>query len=439
MKKITALFLAVILAVAVALPVLADDAAEFTIDSATIEAGQTANLTVSITANPGIAGGTITLTAASPLTISNIKKAKPSLFSGFQAAKNIVFDEDGNVTDTGAFCTFDVTVPEGTAAGQYEISIIFREVINEDYEDVDCTVVKGIVTVPGAPTPAVEVNMSATPKDGAEVGVNFYVTGVDAAEADAYSFIINNVATSLADVTADANGYKITVPMAAKKMGDTISVSLVKEGENDPIYSAETSVKAYAEALIAGEFSKEVKDVASAMLAYGAAAQVYFNYNTDALVADAEIAATVAGAKFDNVPMIWALVGAPVKYTAMSVSCLSDITLSLAFQVIDGEAEDALAWVQQNMTIGGDAVNATLKTGNNGTYKYVIVDVTGITLDEVLDEMAIEVAGADAGSVSVLNYLYAVEEAYANNPAKAGIVNLVRGLYAYASAIEALA
>ena len=50
--------------------------------------------------------------------------------------------------------------------------------------------------------------------------------------------------------------------------------------------SYEYTVKEYAEAVIAGEFAEAVKNVAKAMLNYGAAAQVYFGYNTEKLASD---------------------------------------------------------------------------------------------------------------------------------------------------------
>jgi hypothetical protein len=439
MKKITALFLAVILAVAIAVPAFADDVAVFEISSATIEAGQSATLDVYLTSNPGIAGGTISISPESPLTITQTKKASPSLFSGFQAARNVVFDEDGNVYDTGKFCTITVSVPADCTPGDYEINIIFREVINEDYDDVACTCVPATITVPGAAAPeTVEVSMSATPKDSAVVAANFYVKLPSTAEADNYSFAVDNVATSFAGLTADAeNGYKFSVPTDAKKMGDLINVK-VYEGD-EAVFDQNTSIALYAQALIAGEFAADVKAVASAMLVYGAAAQTYFGYNADALVTNAVAEAPVVGSAFVNTPLIAAVAGSPVKYVAMSLNCLSDITLSMAFQVIGDDVNAALAWVEENVVINGQAADATAQLGNNGRYNYIIVKVEGITLDEVFNAMDITVGGVDAGAISVLNYLYAVEAAYANNPAKAGIVNLVRGLYAYAAAVSALA
>ena len=47
--------------------------------------------------------------------------------------------------------------------------------------------------------------------------------------------------------------------------------------------SSEYTVKEYAEAVIAGNNTEAEKNVAKAMLNYGAAAQVYFGYNTEKL------------------------------------------------------------------------------------------------------------------------------------------------------------
>ena len=101
-------------------------------------------------------------------------------------------------------------------------------------------------------------------------------------------------------------------------------------------------------------------------------------------------------------------------------------------------ADAAAQWVADNFKIEGKDVAVSVKDATNGAYKFVVITVSGIAIEDVKTPMAITVANADAGTVCVANYLAAVEAAYANKPAKAGQLNVARALFAYATALEAI-
>ena len=92
----------------------------------------------------------------------------------------------------------------------------------------------------------------------------------------------------LRQVTVDGKVYYVaSVPMAARMMNDTIQAKATL-GNKEEITLKETSVKAYAQKILANadQFDAETVNALKAMLNYGARAQVYFNYKVDALVND---------------------------------------------------------------------------------------------------------------------------------------------------------
>ena len=120
----------------------------------------------------------------------------------------------------------------------------------------------------------------------------------------------------------------------------------------------------------------------------------------------------------------------PVHYSAMNVTFLADTTLSIAFRVKDGAATDeAVAWVEANVTLDGASVTANVKT--SGSYRFIVISKQNIALDSIAQSMALAV-GADTYDVSVLNYLAAAEQT-----GGAALKTLARALYAYSKeAIE---
>ena len=119
-------------------------------DSAEAEKGETVSLQLTIKNNPGIAGLLVSLKYdTTALTLTETKKG--TLFSGFTAAKNFVWDGSKNVTKDGVLATFTFTVAENAAPGEYEIEFIVRESINENYEAVELSVQNGKIVVKGEP------------------------------------------------------------------------------------------------------------------------------------------------------------------------------------------------------------------------------------------------------------------------------------------------
>jgi hypothetical protein len=121
------------------------DVPQFAVNEVVCHAGEQVQLVISIKNNPGIAGMTLSFVPESPLTIT--KGTKGNMFSGFAYSKNLVVDDDDNVSEDGIVVTLTVDVPDGTEAGDYRIQLIVRECINIDYEDVELAIPEIKITV----------------------------------------------------------------------------------------------------------------------------------------------------------------------------------------------------------------------------------------------------------------------------------------------------
>ena len=126
------------------------------------------------------------------------------------------------------------------------------------------------------------------------IGVNFFLTLSDEVLADADAKVVFTYADKTYEVLVadgiydEATGfYKFTCEVPVKDMATVVSCKVVSGDKESDTFTQ--SVKDYAEVILADTetFAKEQK-IVKAMLNYGAAAQVYFGYNTDNLANDTE-------------------------------------------------------------------------------------------------------------------------------------------------------
>ena len=120
--------------------------AKLVVSDARARANDQFQVTVSIENNPGIAGLVLKLDYdTTALTLDSVTNG--DLFSGFEAARQIVFDEGADITADGLLMTLTFTVNSGAADGDYAINVIVREATNEDLNDITLTTVAGNVEV----------------------------------------------------------------------------------------------------------------------------------------------------------------------------------------------------------------------------------------------------------------------------------------------------
>ena len=117
---------------------------------------------------------------------------------------------------------------------------------------------------------------------GDQIGANFYVN-VPENTANAAVKVTVADQTETHELTApNSKGlYKVSVNVAAAQMTEEITLQLVADGtEYAPV---SYSIREYAEHILKGNYSDDVKTVVKHMLDYGAAAQTYFGVQTENL------------------------------------------------------------------------------------------------------------------------------------------------------------
>ena len=117
---------------------------------------------------------------------------------------------------------------------------------------------------------------------GDQIGANFYVN-VPENTANAAVKVTVADQTETHELTApNSKGlYKVSVNVAAAQMTEEITLQLVADGtEYAPV---SYSIRAYADHILKGNYSDDVKTMVKYMLNYGAAAQTYFGVQTENL------------------------------------------------------------------------------------------------------------------------------------------------------------
>ncbi len=198
----------------------------------------------------------------------------------------------------------------------------------------------GVSAEPASPLKGTSVSL------GSELVVNFYAEVTDT-EGAAMTFCVDEDTITVPVTQArhvEGNLYVFSCTIAPAQMADTIEATLSDSGNT---YQTSTSVRTYAEKLFASrQWDKlAAADMMVTTLNYGAAAQKYFNYNTENLAnAGYEKAAAAEIPQVDSSNMV-----------SGSVSGISYYGATLVF-------ETRIA-VRFYFSVSGDIANYTFSTG----------------------------------------------------------------------------
>ena len=212
--------------------------------------------------------------------------------------------------------------------------------------------------------------------------------------------------------------YSYSVSVPAKNMTSAITAKVVTDLVETE--SAETSVQKYLVGILSlpNEYAAE-QDIAKAMLNYGTAAQLYFDYNTDKLANDTEyMTEEEKTAKTADLsayaPNIEGTNDGAVQFYGATLTLRSETTLKLYFKVENPDEHDNIA-VQLN------GFTAWL-TPNGNLYEIRIPELYAQHLDDPYT------ASSDCVSVdySALSYAYLAQQS--SNPE---LVNLANALADY--------
>lgn len=256
------------------------------------------------------------------------------------------------------------------------------------------------------------------------VDANYFIKGTETlVVTDKASKTV--VETTLADIwNTDGGYYACTIPVNAKEMTDTFTVTL-KDGEAVIATYSNLSVKSYADQLMANDAYNDWDALVTAMLNYGAAAQNLFDYNTENPAAD------LTNFNFDMKDVEGNDIGLPT-ITGTDTTIISDLSASLVL-----ESDTALKLYFKNatdadltVTVNGEA--AELTKANDGLLCLTISDIEA---DQLADEFVVSInGGAFVIRISACEWAKTVVN---NQTSSEDMITLAKAVAAYSAAADA--
>lgn len=459
MKKILAALLAAMMILTmVAVPTFADgENTTFTASKATAFANNEVVYTIDVANNAGMTGVTITVCYDKDVftyknesaVAGNIFGSAPQVGDVSDGCQFVYADATAN-TNNGTLITLTFEVSENAATGEYPVELIVRECIDANSKQLPTSVVAGSITVV---EPKAEISEWGITLDES-VTVDYYAT-IDAPFAGAQmQFTMNGYTLDPVDGTlVEDNVYVYSFNgVAPHRMGDDITAELVYN--NDVKDSKTTSVAAYCEAVVgtpAAELGLSAKKFAALetlvanLLEYGATAQVYNDYKTNALVSEIDLSDWVElteddvfdffyyengddGFQFTSAQMLFKDTNslfvkvdmtAVADYPYWQLSIVNDVTGDEVIYIDYTFAAEDLAEIA-NLTIDGD------------TY---IIEIKDLYANAIEDTYSMEIKTSTNGrrwnayqfvTYSTIAYVYAMQ-----NSANTAMADLAKALYNY--------
>lgn len=277
-----------------------------------------------------------------------------------------------------------------------------------------------------------------------KVDMNFYMNLPDKLVNDSSTYMEFTMPDGtvskvmLADARKTSDGlYVFSCGIAAKQMADKVSARIVSNGVKGEVHTY--AVTDYAESVIntaSGVYSDEAVNAVKAMLNYGAAAQQYFNYNTDnlanSIMTDAD--KNMDSAAFDTYTgkLADADSVSGISYYGSSLVLESDTALRNYFKLSDGHNIDDYTFY----VLDADGNKNILTPKQSDTALYY-VDICNVKANELADNVNIYIQnnGSSTDKTMMLEYgayVYArYVDKYLDN---AALKNLMTAMYHYCNA-----
>ena len=260
---------------------------------------------------------------------------------------------------------------------------------------------------------------------GDDLTMNFEIALDEAVAAQAVvNLTVDGTVTpyTVNEMTANENGnYLFSVDVAAAQMTKDINVAVTVDGT--AIAERTYTVRAYTDAILNGNYSKEAKDLVKEMLNYGAKAQAYFDYNVEAL-ADAGLEAVTPAVMPTEAPEI-AVEGnvAGISYYGSSMLFTGKLAVRYYFTAPNGVEG-------YTFTANGNSYEAKQKDS------LYYVDVAGINPQDI-DESVVLTVSKESSSLSIsygpMNYITRMW----NGKGSESLNTLLQAMYGYHLAAEA--
>ena len=245
-------------------------------------------------------------------------------------------------------------------------------------------------------------------------------------------FTFNGSQTTVRDYTTDAYGRLLFVftDINPQCMGDEISATLyaTKNGTQESVSVTNYSVRDYCVNKLADNtISASLRTLLSDLLAYGAAAQTYMNYKTNALVTDGNDINnpnyTTFSALSGNAASFTGEADSDVYWTAASLTLTSSVAMNFRFYA---ESTDNLS---VTVSVNGRSQTFTEFTAiGGGVYG---ISFTGIQADELAQPVTASFARSGAAIGNTLTYSVNAYVQSKQNDSNAALQALVRALYNY--------
>ena len=238
---------------------------------------------------------------------------------------------------------------------------------------------------------------------GGDISANFNIELDDEIKEDAgakvtvtHNGVVKEVTIDemMGGTTTAGNTYvSLPVNLHAPQMNDAITIQIV-DGKGNPGGEQTFTIREYAETIINGNYAPKAKTLVKHMLNYGAAAQSYFNYNTDDLANK-----NIGDVEQNEVPNEGKSVvkgdAEGIEYYGASLVLNSQTTLRFYFTIAEGKEISDFAF-------DGDPVVHSRVVGGEKLY---FIDITGIAPDMLGEIFSISVGGKLVASYRPIDYI----------------------------------
>ena len=410
-----------------------------------------------------VSGKTLALAASQNATLQGIENldklsgytavAALNIASGASATvtiggQTVTVSANGNITCGDESATY---VPKANANGSVDavvgITCIdngFTVKVNETSFHVENGVMGGQLSygaVGGAVTvnslmitaPTVRASYQATLNSAITLNMNMYLS--DAAQG-AYAKFTSNGKTSDAVQPVEKDGiYTFSYGVAAKNMADAVDVEIYNS-ENQMIAKHTVSIKNYADIIRTGDYSGKDQAVATALLNYGAAMQVYKGHNTGNLANGSfaagwdSAAANIDLSKYQPSASGSDALPEGVQFYATSLLMEDKTIIRHYFKMSDTTAA--------GITVSEDNNPLTLFKSESGNGYYCVdIPVDAANLDYMYTLNLTDGTKTFQVRYSALSYVLQVLNPPENYSPNENMVRLAKAIYLYSVAVEA--
>ena len=467
MKKIVLYVLTLVMLLScVTVGAAAAETGVISVENTQASVGSTVEVDLNVTQNPGIISVYLTMTYDQ--TRLELVEVKETGFVGDPLHSQYITDYpynlnwDGgalpaNVTATGTLATLVFKVKDDAPTGDAFVTVAEGAggIINFDLADVDFAFEAGKVTVTEyvAPESAI-TGMNVVL--GTDITVKCYADLADAHTAAQMKFTMNDETETVAGTLNGEGVYEFAFTgVAPQCMGDEITAELILGEE---VLSTKTgfTIRSYCDQLLASnavalgmsdaKFAA-MKTLVADMLEYGAKAQVYQNYKTNALV-NSGITGKTTFVELTETDLILEETGkAGVEFTAVGVYFDYVNSLYVKFTAPDMTEDNFYITYRDAMGEVHEYYLSDCTLLDEATSTYVLIlDPTYATQFNAVCELEIYTHRSAASTsfksqqymtYSVASYVYSMQNKVDGNGDLTTMAELARALYNYGLSAKA--